>query len=378
MKVATLVPYPIFPPDEGGRRRAYSLLKFLSREHEMLLLTPASPANAACDLAVRVIETGAPGRLRQIASPALYRRLAAIVRDERPDVLLLEFPWSGLHASLLARRHGVPFVLDAHNVEADRFRATGSRSAPLVSLLERVTARRAGRVWCVSPEDGDRFIARGVAPGRIDVVPNGVDPSVMHPDEESRAVMRASLGVAPGERVVLFFGQLDYAPNRDALAIIEREIAPRLAAMEGRVRIVVAGKGAPAAGTMAAAAAGGVPVTYAGAVPDIAACINAADVVIAPLTSGGGTRLKILESIACGAPVISTSLGAQGIDVAACAPLLTLADGWDAFAAALGRISGDKQRNVPAAFLDMYSWANIVQRCHWPPLRAPADRSGSG
>jgi glycosyltransferase involved in cell wall biosynthesis len=361
MKVAMLAPYPIFPADEGGRRRAHSLLSHLSREHEMLLLTPSSPANAGCDVPARVIETGPPGRLRQIASPGLYRRLAAIAQAERPDVLVLEFPWNGLQAWLLARRHGVPFVLDAHNVEGDRFRATGSRAAPLVGMLERFVARRARRVWCVSDEDRARFVTMGVDAAKIDVVPNGVDPDVVHPDAAAGAQVRAALGIAPEERMALFFGQLDYAPNRDAVRVIEREIAPRLAA-RGGWRIVVAGKGRPEGGRVDASP----PVRYVGAVADIAAYINAADVVMAPLTSGGGTRLKVLESVACGTPVVSTAPGAEGIDRAACGPLLTIADGWEEFAAAIGRAedaaSTRGERNVPAPFLDMYSWANIVKR----------------
>lgn len=357
MKIAMLVPYPILPPDEGGRRRAVSLLTHLAREHEMLLLTPASPHHAdhAGDLPARVIETGAPGRLRQVASPALYRRLASIIRDERPDVVVLEFPWGGLHAALLARRHHLPFVLDAHNVEGDRFRATRSRSAPLVALLERIVARRAARVWCVSDHDRERFLALGVPPDRIDVVPNGVDPQIFHPGPAAGAAIRASLGIAPSMKMLLFFGQLDYPPNRDALAIIEQEIAPRLS---GDYRIIVAGKGVPASGPGA--------LTYVGPVPAITPYINAADAVIAPLTAGGGTRLKVLESIACGTPVVSTAAGAEGIDPAACAPLLTLAGDWTAFVDAVRHVSAAKDGNVPAAFLDMYSWANIAKRARFP------------
>lgn len=359
MKIAMIVPYPIFPSDEGGRIRAYNLLKHLAPEHDMLLLTPSSATNAACDLPVRVIETGAPGRRRQMASIATYRRLSAILRDERPDMLLLEFPWGGLHTAVLSRRLRIPFVLDAHNVEGDRFRTTRPRIAALVALYEHFVARAAARVWCVSEHDRERFLRTGVQASRIDVVPNGVDAAVLRPDADARARTRAALGINDATRMVFFFGQLDYAPNREALAIIEREIAPRLANGGSDHRIIIAGKGGPAIGTRGR-------VRSVGAVEAIAPYINAADIVLAPLVSGGGTRLKILESIACGTPVVSTTVGAEGIDRAVCGDLLTVADGWEAFAEAIGRVSGAKPRNVPASFVDMYSWANIVRRAHWP------------
>jgi glycosyltransferase involved in cell wall biosynthesis len=104
---------------------------------------------------------------------------------------------------------------------------------------------------------------------------------------------------------------------------------------------------------------------YAGAVPEIAPYLNAADVVAVPVTSGGGTRLKVLESIACGTPVVSTALGAEGIDSATCDGLLTVVDGWDGFAEALAA-PHVKAGNAPSGFLDMYSWASIVSRIEWP------------
>ena len=97
--------------------------------------------------------------------------------------------------------------------------------------------------------------------------------------------------------------------------------------------------------------------------------INAADAVAVPVRSGGGTRLKILESIACATPVVSTSVGAEGINRPACAPLLTVADDWDAFAAALAAPRDVKAGNVPGPFLDMYSWATIASRIEWPAAR---------
>jgi glycosyltransferase involved in cell wall biosynthesis len=363
VKILMIVPYPIFPPDEGGRRRAYSLLKYLAPQHELALMTPRSEGNRLNDLPVKLYQTTPPGRLHQIVSPAFVRHAPEIIRRERPDVIITEYPWSGLHAAYLAKRFGVPLVLDAPNVEGDRFRSTGNRYWRLIAGYESIVARAAKRIFVVSEEDRERYVRAGIARLKIDIVPNGVDPSIMRPDADAGAAVRAALGIAPATRMLLFFGQLDYAPNREALDIIAREILPRLPT---NMPIVIAGKG-DVTDLRRSLPPG--RVRFTGPVPEIAPYINAADIVLAPIVSGGGTRLKILESIACGTPVVSTTLGAEGIDRGACGGLLTIADGWDAFAACL---TGDrlvKSGNVPAGFLDMYSWASIVGRIDWAAIR---------
>ena len=173
MKIMMIVPYDIFPPDEGGRIRAYNLLKHLSSAgHEMLLLSPQSEANGANDLPVRIFETTVAGRRNQFVSPRFLRLAPSVVRRERPDVVLIEYPWPGLHALYLSRRCGVPFVLDAPNVEGQRFRSTGAWYWRGVDAYERFIARRARRVFAVSRDDQERFIERGVPASKVQIVPN--------------------------------------------------------------------------------------------------------------------------------------------------------------------------------------------------------------
>lgn len=369
MKVAMIVPYPIFPPDEGGRVRAYNLLKQISREHEVVLFTPKSPANATCDLDIRLYETTSPGRRRQILDPGFLRRAMKIARDEQPDVIVSEYPWPGLHGAYLARRLGKPLILDAPNVEGDRFRSTGSRVWRVVSVYEGAVARMAARVLVVSGEDRQRLVRKGVPSSKIQVVPNGVDPEALNPDPVSGATVRRELGIGADTLMILFFGQLSYPPNQEAVRVIEREIAPRLQRSGTDFAFVIAGKNAPRDVFGGGRGNNGAPVRFVGAVPAIGPYINAADVVAVPVTSGGGTRLKVLESLACGTPVVSTPAGAEGIDLAASEGLLRVADGWDAFVDTLGT-PGVKRGNVPARFLDMYSWAGIASRIEWPVSHA--------
>ena len=363
VRIALFVPYPILPADEGGRVRALNLITHLAPHHDLLLVTPRSPAYRDAAIPAHIAETTPPGRLRQILDPgAIAAATWRAVRDFHPDVVVSEYPWPGLRAITIARRLHVPFVLDAPNVEGDRFRSTGSRIWRMVDIYERVLARRAAAVFVVSDDDARRFRARGVASSTIQLVPNGVDPASTHPDPAAATTIRRDLGLADSTKIILFFGQLAYTPNRDALRVIHAELLPRLDRAGLDYVVVAAGKNhEDAMWTWSHPR-----LRYTGSVPAIAPYINASDVVAVPITSGGGTRLKILESIACATPVVSTTVGAEGIDRALCGDLLSVVDGWDSFAEALARPRQVKPGNVPAGFLDMYSWAGIVSRIEWP------------
>jgi glycosyltransferase involved in cell wall biosynthesis len=226
-----------------------------------------------------------------------------------------------------------------------------------VDVYERLVTRFAASIFAVSEEDRRRFLGRGVPARKLQVVPNGVDPEALRPDPEEGAAVRAQLGLHPGSRMLLFFGQLDYAPNRQAVDIVLRELAPRLTAT-----IIVAGKGSAPPFRRGDRNA---QIRFIGSVPAMRPWINAADAVIVPVTSGGGTRLKILEAIACGTPVVSTSIGAEGIDRSVCGDLLSVVDGWDAFAAIAATVMANEPRRVPPGFVERYSWESIVHAIRW-------------
>jgi glycosyltransferase involved in cell wall biosynthesis len=115
---------------------------------------------------------------------------------------------------------------------------------------------------------------------------------------------------------IAFFGQISYYPNTDGLLFFLREIMPRLKQAHPRVKLLIIGLSPP---DMISAYAGD-DVIITGAVDDIRPYLERASLIIAPLRIGGGTRLKILEAMAMGKPVVSTRIGAEGIDVT---------DGWD-------------------------------------------------
>ena len=168
--------------------------------------------------------------------------------------------------------------------------------------------------------------------GRRHGLPASVIPNAVSlPDRDTR-------GDRPGGIRVLFAGNLTYPPNVDAAVRLVCEVLPRLREVAGRpVTVTLAGE--PDDTVRSLATVPGVVVT--GFVPDLAACYRAADVVVAPLAAGGGTRIKLLEAFGYGVPVVTSTAGAAGLDVADGVHVL-VADSPGDMARAVAALAGDR------------------------------------
>jgi glycosyltransferase involved in cell wall biosynthesis len=357
VKILVVSPLDIFPPNTGGMSRTYNMAKYLARRHEVALVCPRLSFPEANDLPIDVYPLVEPGRL-QFVKPTYVLRLRSVLRKTWPDLIISSFCWPMLPIVLARLPRRVPIYLDTHNVESDRFRLFGSRWWRLMALYERLALRLADHVYVVSEHDRERLQALGMPLGTSELVPNGYDDERFRPDPAARDAVRRALGVPEDELLFLYFGHLQYAPNVEALEVLHREILPRLDRRGLRYRIAIAGRGADELSVRLRHPR----LLFAGVVDRIEDLINAADAVVAPLLRGGGTRIKIIESIACGRPVVSTSVGAEGLDRVACDGLLDVVDGWDGFACAMAAAASRSAAAVPAVFREQYAWSAIVAR----------------
>ncbi len=233
---------------------------------------------------------------------------------------------------------GVPRVIDTHNVDSvnmDRYIASlragprrwyATRTATNLRHLERDVLPAADAVWVCSPEEA-ATLNRQAPRAAVEVVPNGVDcerfryrPDSGHPDR------------------MIFFGRLDYFPNHDAVVHFLATSYPMIRAKRPGIELHVMGPDAsPALQSLMAATPG---VVHRGRVEDVAATIAEAGVVVVPLRAGGGTRLKILEALAVGVPVVSTPIGAEGLGFTD-GEELALEDEPERFAARIDALLGD-------------------------------------
>ncbi|HEY1907555.1 MAG TPA: glycosyltransferase family 4 protein, partial [Myxococcaceae bacterium] len=291
---------------------------------------------------------------------ALDAALDEIHRRIQFDVVNLEFPYLAHHRPSRAAsgRAPPPLLIDAHEIAYDmvrQFGRTGGVGRKVYSALnwrklrseERTAFRSASGVYVCSLADRDRVLAE--VPGtRTAVVPNAADVEFYRP---------AAPGAAGDGRTVLFFGLLSTLPNIDGVLWFTREVWPRIAAAHPAARLKILGKGAPPA----VQALSGPGIEVVGFVEDLRPELAAAAVLVVPLRLGGGTRLKIVEGMAMGKAIVSTALGAEGIEAVPGEQLL-IADEPASFAAsvlglladpALARRIGASARRLAE---DRYSW----------------------
>jgi polysaccharide biosynthesis protein PslH len=174
-----------------------------------------------------------------------------------------------------------------------------------------------------------RLLSRVNKNARIAVTPNGVDTEYFAAAADGAAV----------KNKLVFVGQMSYHANADGVAWFVREAWPAIRGKFPDVRLSIVGS-SPGPTVQALANEVGVEVT--GTVPDVRPFYSGAYAAVVPLLTGGGTRLKILEAMAAGTPVISTTLGAEGLPVADRQEVL-LADSSSSWLDALEYL-GDRQR----------------------------------
>lgn len=250
---------------------------------------------------------------RPLVDPSWLVRALAVGLAEDVAVFHAEFPGYGVPATVAARLLGVRAVVVEHNVEYDRLAQMagvgGRRLARLRAVETRILAA-ADDVVTVSRADRDLLVRAGLEPTGVTVIPHGVDlepfDAARTRRAEHRAWIRARYGVGPDDPLLVFHGVLHYAPNADAVRILVEDLLPALLPEFPRLRILVGGMNPPRYFDHPA-------VILPGVLPDLAPALVAADLAVCPLRMGGGTRMKILEYLAAGLPVVSTAKGAEGL-----------------------------------------------------------------
>lgn len=366
-----------FPPRWGYATRVYQLARQVSRRHDLTLLTYAEPGQAADverlreQMDVRVVVrprwSAARKRLRQatslvsrdpflarqVYSRPLQRALDALLAADTFDLVQLE---TGL-LTVLRLDPRVPVILDEHNVdfevsrrlreaEPDHLRRAFYRweEARLQSFNTNSWRRATG---CAIPSQREADIVQRYCPDTpVAVVPNAVDVEFFRP---------AGTRVRPHSLV--FNGVLDYRPNLAAAALLVHEVLPLVRRSYPDVHLSIVGR--HGAADVRNLQVPGVDLT--GEVADIRPYLDNAHVVVVPVTTGGGTRLKVLEGLAMRTPMVSTTLGCEGVAVEPGEHLL-VADTTADLAAAVGRLFEDPALASRIAaggrqlIEDRYSW----------------------
>ena len=357
-----LSPEPPYPLTGGGAMRSGSLLHWLARRRAVHLVTfrqsgsPDPSSSLPPDLAdpLTVIDLpyhkkGVPARVRRNAArllrgvlPLTDRFAQTPVRNEvfraiqgkRYDVAVIEHFWCAPYLTMLRERADC-VILDLHNIESVLHegcartepwpqKAAHHRFAALAREMEREWIGRFDMVLVPSEADRRRVIEMASA-ARVEVYPNAI-PLRDQPSVEE-------------ENVIAFSGNWEYHPNLTAVKFFQSRIWPRLRREHPELRWRLIGKNAAAIRPFTS---GDPRIELTGPVDDPVTELAKARLVVVPLLSGSGTRVKILEAWAAGRPVVSTSIGAEGL-AAREGENIRLADGESPFAEVVSELLGNEQ-----------------------------------
>ena len=370
----------LFPTDEGGKIRTTNILRQMKGgAFHIILASPAPLDNnrfadditAVCD-AFRSWPAAPPNQRRRIRA-LLDPRPVSVATDDTPqgraavdsalatcpDVVVFDFP----HAAVLAPApFTVPALCFTHNVEAEIYerharvakgpmRLVWPNQARKMQRFEGETLRRFDRVIAVSRRDAAALAAR-FGLNCVNPIDTGVDLEFFQ-----------QIPPPTVSGTVVFTGVMDSPSNIDGIRFLMNEVWPLLMKTHPRARALIIGRNPPE--TLKAAAPKS--FTFTGTVDDIRPHFAQGDLAVIPLNVGSGTRIKAFEAMAMGRPVVSTTIGVEGLDVLDGQHLL-IADDAPAFAAAIARLLNDKAlrsilaRNAHALVETRFSWDHVARQ----------------
>lgn len=312
-----------YPPISGGRKRALRLIEAIDRagaQPHVLALAGDDDQIAALRERGWEAEVHPHGqsrlqplrRLRQdvIGEPEPHHPvLAARIQELSRGAAIVQLEEAWLEQYTVGIDAGRLRVASPHNADAEMLESFARAETGRERLRLKVRARRMARTerravraadLTITVSEHDDAYFRGLGARRTVLVPNGVDEELFDLDARSGE---------PGR--VLFFGAYHWAPNRDGLTRFLCEGWKTVAGRNANARLRVVGSGPLDA--VREAAAGQQSVEVAGLVDDIVAEIAAAQVVVVPVWTGGGTRIKVLEAMAAARPIVGTETGVERI-----------------------------------------------------------------
>jgi sugar transferase (PEP-CTERM/EpsH1 system associated) len=361
LRILYMAPRLCVPTNTGAHLRNFYLSKELAARAQVTFLAFANQNGEAYERAMYSCDWGAqrvmvipqpdaysfgkiirgatsktPLPILNYTTPEMTRMLTHLLSKENFDVVQVESVHLSAYLPIIRAARSRPLVIcDWHNIESElMYRYSEHASNPLRKLYARMTARRLEEVeqrvlrecdghFTVSERDRDKLLELEPT-AKVFVADNGVDIA-FYTDQACKTAYQDRLNQRPDEKSkprprslkrhrLLFVGSMDYHANIDAVTYFAQQVWSEIYHQNREIVFTIVGRN-PAKEVLALADMPGVEVT--GTVADVRPYYEEAFASIVPLRIGGGSRLKILESMAARVPVISTRLGAEGIDVCA-------------------------------------------------------------
>ncbi len=388
--VLFIAPYFPYPPTAGNPIRNYNLLKRIGRLHNVWLLTfddqniraeHIEHLKTFCQDVILVkpplvygvldrplefvtyLASGIPPDLRFYYSEDMANAIRRLCRQIGFDIIQIEDSYMGLYLNQIPQALHPRSILTFHDIVFEKQARMAKIEHRLPRKLRLWFDSWAMRRWepffaerfgcCVTVSERDREVLCSLNPDlRVVTIPNGTDTHLLQP-----------LAEPSGPPAIIFVGSMGYAPNADAAVYLCREILPILQRRVSDLQTWIVGN-RPGLELLKWQSD---QIHVTGLVEDVVPYYQKAHVCVIPLRAGGGTRLKILEAMALGRPVVSTSIGCEGLDVIDGHHLL-IADTAETFAEAILRLLQDDalRRQIVTNALELvrnvYDWDIIADQ----------------
>lgn len=361
MNILIISPFRIYPIYSGFSTRVYNLTKQLSSSNSVFLFyidyykKYSTPDDYDFLPNVKKHNFKVSTKFMQFLNPYLIMEAVSTIKKGKIDIIIAEGIWAGLHAMILSFLTKVPYCLTEHNAEYVRWKRMG-RNSYILKKFEKLCCTYSDKIISMSDVDKELIHRLGIDIGKIVTIPNGFDDDIFKPNSYKRGEIRGKLNVGSETPIILFSGSLDYTPNYQSVQIIHDILLDKILDKIPTAKFLIVGSNPPLQYEHES-------IIFTDRVERIEDYINTSDLVIAPLISGGGTKLKIIEAIACGKSVVTTSIGAEGLICNETSQFLHIFDEWDSFAHFIVEFLKNNTRDYSISenkdFIRRYSWTYL-------------------
>lgn len=359
----SIVPYRVIPVSTGGQLSIVDLHHHMGMYcHDNMVSTSNNDDESKYSFKIHRVF---PPVIKRYLPYYKYNAIKKIAKDNNVKYICCDHPYMGLTAIRLSKELGVPWFLRSHNIESERFKTLGKVWWPVMRRFESYMMHKSDGVFFITQEDGewaakhyklDKAKCHTILHGTILSTAPAKDAHA-----KAKQLLAGELNLDADVPWLYFLGALDYKPNHDAIVYILDEILPRLDKHGIKYQLLLAGKGlSEELKNRIAQMPNG---KYVGFVKDLNDFLNACNIMLNPVMTGGGIKTKAVEALGYNKIVISSAIGAAGLIPAVCGNNLHVTPDydWDAFSQKLID-SITITPAIPQEFYNTYTWSRIAEK----------------
>ncbi len=380
--ILVLSPCDIFPPVDGNSENIYHIVKYLAPNNVLgVLLSRVFSQGGPIDLkhpnlTIRYCPPSAFDRWQYksfLLNPYYYRAAHEMMQHMGADIVQCQVLYTFFPGYSVKTRFKKPLVLVQENAEyVKQVKFETPRYVTYVlKWLERIACSAADRIVAVSEVDKKHMMdLYGVPDEKVHVINHCADEEVFRYDADGRSMVRDALGIGEADIVLTYVGKMDALHNAVAAQYIAERIYPGVTSRYPNSWFMIVGQNYEHLLEYERERLffTGFVTSRKDESPNLADYLSASDIVIVPMDRGSGTRLKILEAAACSRPIVSTEIGAEGLDFTGGEEILLTADVDDEFVSLVLRLMQDDGlrkalgERARQKLLARYSWEREVSQ----------------